>query len=133
MASIGRWQMQEFTSWMGTTKSNHINAAFGGKPQLATQTYIRLMEQKYGRNAESYLNRFPTKYFEEDEDIVWKLIGSARQNIPLYEARDFNGNVVTTGMVGANTEPFYLVFQKAWFADGNIVVNNQADSHSLTA
>ena len=58
------------------------------------------------------MSRFPTKYFDEDNDITWKLIGSARKNIPLVEARTFDGNVVASGdpNVGKNTEPFYLVF-----------------------
>ena len=105
------------------TKSNHISAVYGDKPQLATPIMVRLMEHNYGKSLEAYLNRFPTKYFEEDSDIVWQLIGSSRKNIPLYEARDINGNVITTGMAGVNTEPFFLVFQEDWFADGNLIVN----------
>ena len=108
--------MREITTWKGTTKDNHISAAFGSTPQLASNLYIRLLEQKHGKNLESYLSRFPIKYFDEDGEIYWKLIGSARKNIPLYEARKFDGSVVTaadgTGnvMIGKHTEPFYLVF-----------------------
>jgi hypothetical protein len=38
------------------------------------------------------------------------------------EARDENGIVVTaeSGMIGAGTAPFYLVFPEDWFADGEI-------------
>lgn len=52
-----------------------------------------------------------------DNNVV---IGATRRNIPLVEARDENGAVVTasTGMVGAGTTPFYLVFGEDWFADG---------------
>lgn len=44
------------------------------------------------------------------------VIGSSRRNIPLVEARDENGNVVTaeSGMVGAGYAPFYLVFPEDW-------------------
>ena len=105
--------MREFTTWKGITKDNHLSAAFGSNPQLASNVYIRLMEQKHGKNLESYLNRFPVKYFEEDGEILWKLVGSSRKNIPLYEARRFDGTPVVDGTepnVGINIEPFYLVF-----------------------
>ena len=51
------------------------------------------------------------------------VIGSSRRNIPLVEARDENGTVVTadSGMVGVGTAPFYLVFPEDWFADGRLV------------
>ena len=54
------------------------------------------------------------------------VIGSSRRNIPLVEARDENGNIVTSvsGMVGANTAPFYLVFGEKWFAMGEVIVGN---------
>ena len=44
------------------------------------------------------------------------VIGSSRRNIPLVEARDENGDVVTadSGMVGAGTAPFVLVFNEDW-------------------
>ena len=123
--------MRDFTSWKGTTKSNHISAIYGDKPQQGTPTMVRLMEHNFGKSLETYLNRFPTKYFEEDSDIVWQLIGSSRKNIPLYEARDLDGNVITTGMAGARTEPFYLVFQEDWFADGNVVVGEKNEIYPL--
>lgn len=123
--------MREFTSWAKLTKSNHISSVFGSKPQMATDVMIRLMEHNYGKSLETYLSRYPTKYFEEDEDIVWQLIGSSRKNIPLYEARDINGNVVTSGVVGENTEPFYLVFQEDYFADGEVIVGEKNEVYPL--
>lgn len=104
--------MRDVTYWKGLTRQNNLTAAFGDKPQMASNVMIRLMEHNYGRSLETYLSRFPIKYFEEDSDIIWQLIGSSRRNIPLYEARDIDGNVITTGMAGVNTEPFYLVFQE---------------------
>lgn len=46
------------------------------------------------------------------------VIGSTRRNIPLLEARKLDGTVVEdkTEMIGAGTEPFYLVFAEDWFA-----------------
>ena len=54
------------------------------------------------------------------------VIGSSKKNVPLIEARDENGNVVTAESpnVGVGTAPFYLVFPEAWFADGEYIVGN---------
>lgn len=123
--------MQDFTSWKGLTKSNHISSLFGKNPQVATNIMVRMMEFNYGKSLESYLSRFPVKYFEEDDDYTWKLIGSSRKNVPLYEARDINGNVITTGMAGVNTEPFYLVFQEDYFADGEVIVGEKNEVYPL--
>lgn len=47
------------------------------------------------------------------------------RNIPLIEARDADGNVITSEHltnVGMNGEPFYLVFGEDWFPDGVVIV-----------
>lgn len=115
--ALGRYMMREFTDWGGVGRENHINAAFGHKPELATPVYIRLLEQKHGKNLEAFLRQFPIQYFDEDTEIYWKLIGSARKNIPLYEVRDITGAPISTAdptlLVGRNLEPFYLVFPQA--------------------
>lgn len=130
--ALAKWQMKDFSSWKGVTKSNHISAVFGKMPQAASNIMTRMMEVNYGKSLESYLSRFPVKYFEEDDDYTWKLIGSSRKNVPLYEARDRDGNVVgTSGMVGANTEYFYLVFQEDYFADGEVIVGEKNEVYPL--
>lgn len=92
---------------------------------------IRLMEHNYGKSLDSYLSRFPTKYFDEDGDYTWRLIGSARRNVALYEARDINGNVISGGMAGVNGEPFYLLFQEDQFADGEVIVGEKNEVYPL--
>lgn len=66
--------------------------------------------------------------FEDDNEYTWDVIGSSKRNIPLIEARDENGAVVTITkeedkhkLIGAGTAPFYLVFPEDWFADGRRV------------
>jgi len=109
------------------TKDNHLGAIFQRKPQLATNTMIELLAFKNGNTLESLLNRLPRKQFDNDEEFYWNVIGSSRRNIPLVEARDENGVVVTssyTGMVGAGTARFQLVFDEDWFAQGEYIVGN---------
>ena len=66
--------------------------------------------------------------FEDDNEYTWDVIGSSKRNIPLVEARDEDGTVVTVlteedkhKLIGAGTAPFYLVFPEDWFADGRRV------------
>lgn len=87
---------------------------------------VQLLAFYRGKTLDTFLNQFPQKEFEDDSEFYWDVIGSKRRNIPLVEARDENGNVVTaeSGMVGAGTAPFYLVFAEDWFADGEYLVGN---------
>lgn len=79
---------------------------------------VQLLAYRYGKTLDTWLNQFPVKEFESDEEYTWDVIGSSRRNIPLVEARDEFGTVVTanSGMIGAGTAPFELVFAEDWFA-----------------
>lgn len=119
---LGKFQTMEFSSWKGLTKDNHLGAIFRAAPQKASNLMIQLLAQKRGRTLDTLLSQFPTREFDTADEYFWDIIGSTRQNIPLIEARDENGVVVTpnSGNVGAGTAPFYLVFGKDWFADGRL-------------
>lgn len=116
-----------FQTWKGLTKRNHLGAIFGQSPQKASQFMVRLLAYNYGKTLDTLISQFPTKEFESDDEYYWEVVGSSRRNIPLVEARDENGTAVTaetTGMIGAMTAPFYLVFAEDWFADGEVIVGN---------
>ena len=87
---------------------------------------VQLLAYYRGKTLDTFLNQFSVREFEDDNEYYWDVIGSSRRNIPLVEARDENGTPVEedTGMVGAGTAPFYLVFPEDWFADGEVVVGN---------
>ena len=123
---LGKFQTVEFSSWKGLTKDNHLGAIFRAAPQKASNLMVQLLAQKRGRTLDTLLSQFPTREFDTADEYTWDVIGSTRQNIPLIEARDENGTVVTaaSGNVGAGTAPFYLVFGKDWFADGEYIVGN---------
>ena len=123
---LGKFQTQEFTSWKGTTKDNHLGAIFATAPQKASNLMVQLLALQRGRTLDTLLSKFPTREFDTSDEYTWDVVGSTRQNIPLIEARDENGSVVTdaSNNVGAGTAPFYLVFGKDWFADGEYIVGN---------
>lgn len=123
---LGKFQTRDFTYWKGMTKNNHLSAIYRISPQKLANFMIQLRAYRRGPSIESLLSQFPTKEFENDEEYTWDVVGTAYRNIPLLEARDENGSPVTleSGMVGANTAPFYLVFAEDWFADGEYLEGN---------
>ena len=120
---LSKFQTREFTSWMGMSRKNHIGGIFRAAPQKASNMMVQLLGFRKGKTLETFISKFPTKEFDSDEEFVWEVIGSSKKNVPLLEARDENGNVVTADSpnVGAGTAPFYLVFPEAWFSDGKLI------------
>lgn len=71
--------------------------------------------------------RYFGKEFEDDTEFYWDVVASTKRNIPLVEARKIDGTVIESaddGMIGAGTEPFYLVFGEDWFSDGEVIFGN---------
>ena len=87
-------------------------------PQKVSNLMVQLLAWYRGNTLETFLSKFPTKEFEDDSEYYWDVVGSTKRNIPLVEARKYDGSVVEdkTEMIGAGTEPFYLVFAEDWFA-----------------
>ena len=123
---LGKFQMLGFQHWKGLTSDNHLGAIFQQAPQKTTNLMVQLLAFYRGKSLDTFLNSFPTREFEDDNEYYWDVIGSSRRNIPLLEARDENGTPITndSGMVGVGTAPFYLVFPEDWFADGEYIVGS---------
>lgn len=130
---LGKFQMLGFQHWKGTTKENHLGQIFQLAPQKATNLMVQLLAYYRGKTLDTFLNQFPTREFDDDNEYYWDVIGSSRRNIPLVEARDENGQVVTDehANVGAGYAPFYLVFPEDWFADGEILWGNLNEAYPL--
>ena len=127
---LGKFQMVGFQSWKGLTKENHLGSIFQMSPQKASNLMVTLLAYQRGKTLETFLNQFPVREFEDDNEFYWDVIGSSRRNIPLVEARNEEGATVTQSMadtdvmVGAGTAPFELVFGEDWFADGEVIVGS---------
>lgn len=80
---------------------------------------------------ETYLSQFPVKEFDTDDEYTWEVIGNSRRSIPIVEARDEDGNVLSTGMAGAGGAPFFVVFAEDWWADGNVIVGEKNEIYPL--
>lgn len=116
-----------FMSWKGLTKDNHIGAMYHLEPQKVDKMWVQLAAYNRGAMLDTWLSQKPTRYFDNDTEYYWNILGNARKNISLVEARDEFGNAITSsssGMVGVNTAPFTLVFGENWFADGEVIFGN---------
>ena len=80
---LGKFQTQEFSSWKGLTKDNHLGAIFRAAPQKASNLMVQILAQKRGRTLDTLLSQFPTREFETSDEYVWDVVGSTNQNIPL--------------------------------------------------
>lgn len=120
MVKLQKFQTKTFDGWASEiTKRNHLDTMYPSAQQGVADFMIQLLARNFGNSLETVLSKYPTKFFKDDSEYFWDVIGSARRNIPLVEARSYDGTPVgDTGMVGANREPFYLVFSEMWFFDG---------------
>lgn len=121
---LGKFQMMQFTGWQGLTKDNHLASLYQRAPQQVADYMVQLLALNRGKSLESELAKYPTKTFDTDDEFTWQVIGSSRRNIPLVEARDEDGQVVTAETdhnIGVGTAPFYLVFAEDWFGDGEVL------------
>ena len=130
--SLGKWQMTAAKTVNGLVNDNALGAMFQRAPQKASNLMTRLLYVNRGMSLERYLNQFPTKYFETTDDYTWDLIGSARRNIPIVEAR-WLGTVVTaaTNNVGIGGQQFDVVFPENYFFDGYIIVGEKNEEYPL--
>ena len=123
---LGKFQMQTFNHWKGLTKDNHLGSILQNNPQQATNLMVQLLALYRGKTLDTFLSQFPTKEFETDDEYTWQVTGSSSRNIPLVEARDCDGNIISASSanVGVAGEVFYLVFAEDWFADGEVIVGD---------
>lgn len=118
-SKLGKFQTMTFDYFKGLPKENHLGSMFQLEPQKATSIMVTLLATRRGKSLETYLQKFPSKVFDTDDEYTWDVISSSRRNIPLVEARDASETVVdgvNTTRVGIAGEPFYVVFAEDWFA-----------------
>lgn len=123
--SLKAFQTVAFQHWKGLTKDTHLGQIFQLAPQKASNMMVQLLAYQRGKTLDTFLSQFPVREFEDDSEYYWDVIGSARRNISLLEARTEDGTSVDSmednDMVGVGTAPFYLVFPEDWFADGRVL------------
>lgn len=133
MFQLGRYQVTDSQAIAGMINpENTLDAMYKRSPQKINNMFIKLLAINRGRSLEALLNKFPTKYIEDDRDFYWELIGSSRRNIPLVEAR-YKGAIVTDGEfnIGEGGTQFELVFPELWFFDGETIVGEKNELYPI--
>ena len=130
---LRKFQSIGFTSWKGLTSDNHLASLFHLAPQKASNLMVQLLAYDRGPSLETFLAKFPTKEFDNDEEYYWDVIGSSKRNIPLIEARTADGTVIkdTDTGIGIGGDVFYLVFGEDWFADGEVIFGNYNEAYPV--
>jgi len=129
---LGKFQTQTFSHWKGLTKDNHLGSIYTLYPQKATNLTVQLLAFYRGKTLDTFLSKFPTKEFESGDEYTWDVVSSSSRNIPLVEARTIDGAAISDEVVlGANGEPFYLVFGEDWFADQEVIVGELNEVYPL--
>jgi hypothetical protein len=76
---LGKFQTVGFSHWKGLTKANHLGGIFQMAPQKASNLMVQLLAFYRGKTLESFLNKFPAKEFESEDDYTWD-----KDNVPLF-------------------------------------------------
>ena len=131
MSKISPFQMTEAQSWAGLTTTNHMGAIYQANPQMASKLMTRIHQTNFGLDLDTYLDQFTPLYLETDDDFEWDLIGSAKKNVPLVEARISGTPVTAADQAGLNFTEVELVFGTQWFSDENVIVGEKNEVYSL--
>lgn len=111
--------------WKGLQTRESLAYLCMHNQQQAAQNVVNLMAWRYGNTLDTLMSKLPTKTFKTDDEYTWYIQGPSRKNWPLREARTLDGTTITsstTGPVGANQEPIYLVFDNDWVHRGATIV-----------
>lgn len=133
MAKISPFQMTEAQSWSGLTTENHLGAIYQASPQKASKLMTRIHQTNFGLNLDSYLDQFSPLYLDTTDDFEWELIGTAKKNVPLIEARltESGAAITAADEAGRYHSEFYLVFPEDWFSDENIIVGHKNEVYPI--
>jgi hypothetical protein len=128
---ISPFQMTEAQAWAGLTTKNHLGAIYQASPQKASKLMTRIHNTNFGLDLDSYLDQFSPLYLDTDDDFEWDLMGTAKKNVPLVEARIGGTPVSAASQAGFNITEFELVFPEQWFSDENVLVGERNEVYQM--
>lgn len=134
MANLRPFQSYGPRRWKGLTDENSLAALALKKQQYVSDAMVRILAWKYGNVLDTLMSKFATKTLDSDAEYTWDLVGPSSRNYALLCARDENGTEITsatTGNIGANGCPFYLVFAEDGFWRGATIVGNMNEIYPI--
>jgi hypothetical protein len=130
MAQFSPLQMTESISWSGLTTKNTLAKIYARSPQKASKLITKIHNTNFGMNLDAYMSD-STLVLDTDDDYTWQLIGTAKKNLPLVEAR-INGIALTPAdQAGKGGAEFELVFEEDYFFDEQIIVGHKNEVYPI--
>jgi len=129
---ISPFQLYESEDITGLVTKSHLGYRFGIEPQQASKVATMIHQANLGATVNAYLNQFPTKTFETDDDFTWDITTNGKKNVPLAKAEATLGTTVTgASQAGFNYSEFWLYFYEAYFTDVNIIVGERNEIYPI--
>jgi hypothetical protein len=129
---ISPFQLYESEDITGLVTKSHLGYRFGIEPQQASKVATMIHQANLGATVNAYLNQFPVKTFDTDDDFTWDITTNGKKNIPLVKAEITLGTAVTaTSQAGLNYAEFYLYFAEAYFTDVNVIVGERNEIYPI--
>lgn len=89
-------------------------------------------QANFGATLNAYLDKFPTRTFQTDDDFTWDIVTNGKKNVPLVKAEKVIGTAVDATMqIGKNYSEFYLYFAEAYFTDVNLIVGERNEKYPI--
>jgi len=129
---ISPLQKYEPKEWGGLTTENHLGALFGQEPELINSVIEQIYKVNLGGDdIVSFLDKFPTKYIQDDVPFRWMLQGADEKNIPLedYWADETFSSKPSKPGIARST--FWLVFKERLFFATDVIVGEKPDDYKL--
>lgn len=123
-------QMTEAQSWAGLTTKNTLAKVYQRSPQKASNLITKIHNVNFGMTMDAYMSD-NTLTLDTDDDYTWQLIGTAKKNLPLVEARINGTAIVATDKPGLNNTEFELVFEEDYFFDDQIIVGHKNEAYPI--
>jgi hypothetical protein len=129
---ISPFQLYESEDLTGLVTKSHLGYRFGIEPQQASKVATMIHQANLGATVNAYLNQFPVKTFETDDDFTWDITTNGKKNVPLVKAEVTLGTSVTaSSRAGLNFGEFYLYFNEAYFTDVNVIVGERNETYPI--
>lgn len=128
---LSKFQTKPFTTWNSIMKENSLAAMGFIKPNYLSSFMTQLLAFKNGKSLDTYLDKLPLYEVDNDQEIIWDVIGSNRRNIPLVAAYDDQKKTVNATNLGVNGAKFYLEFAEAYFFKGEVIFGNLNEKYQI--
>jgi len=133
---ISKMQILDPSYWGKLTREAHLGWMGMQDPQWISKFIDRVYEVNYGAdNIVSFIDRFPTRYMDDDTPFRWALQGSEERNIPLVKATTTASTsasqITNSDRAGLGFGVFYMWFAEDFFSATSVMVGHHPEKYSL--